>query len=156
MEIDEDSARVSFPPPLIYLGMLALGLALDFMLPWQVTWPAWARVGAGALLIAAGIALSLAAAGRFRRADNDVRPWKSTTSIVDGGIYAHTRNPMYLGMLCAFLGLAAALSSLGALLMAIPLVIIIRSQVIAREEAYLTTKFGADYTAYQARVRRWI
>ncbi|MEQ1510867.1 MAG: isoprenylcysteine carboxylmethyltransferase family protein [Sphingopyxis sp.] len=156
MEIDEDSARVSFPPPLIYLGMLAAGLALDFILPWQVALPTSARIAAAALLIGSGIGLSLAATGRFRRAHNDVRPWKSTTSIVDTGIYAITRNPMYLGMLHVFLGLAAALSSLGALLMALPLVIIIRTQVIAREERYLTAKFGAEYVAYKARVRRWL
>ncbi|MEQ1687418.1 MAG: isoprenylcysteine carboxylmethyltransferase family protein [Sphingopyxis sp.] len=156
MEVDDDSARISFPPPLIYLSMLALGLALDLVLPWQVALPMWARVVAGAALIGTGVALSLAATGRFRRAQNDVRPWKSTTSIVEGGIYAHTRNPMYLGMLCAFLGLAAALSSLGALLLTLPLVVIIRTQVIAREERYLAAKFGTEYTAYQARVRRWI
>lgn len=156
MAVDQDSARVRFPPPLIYLGMLAIGCALDFLLPWQVVLPTWVRGGAGAGLILAGVALSLAATGRFRRAHNDVRPWKSTTSIIDSGIYGFTRNPMYLGMLAAFLGLAAAMSSLGALLMAVPVMVIIRTYVIAREEAYLTAKFGAEYSAYCARVRRWI
>ncbi|MEQ1688928.1 MAG: isoprenylcysteine carboxylmethyltransferase family protein, partial [Sphingopyxis sp.] len=72
------------------------------------------------------------------------------------GIYSHTRNPMYLGMVSVFLGLAVAMSSLGALLLAMPVMVIIRTQVIAREEAYLTAKFGAEYTAYLARVRRWL
>jgi protein-S-isoprenylcysteine O-methyltransferase Ste14 len=156
MAVDDDSARVSFPPPLIYLGMLAIGCALDFVLPWQIILPVWARVGVGLGFIVAGAALSMAATGRFRRAHNDVRPWKSTTSIVDTGIYGFTRNPMYLGMLLVFLGLMAAMSSLGALLLALPVMVIIRTQVIAREEAYLTAKFGAEYTAYLARVRRWL
>jgi protein-S-isoprenylcysteine O-methyltransferase Ste14 len=38
----------------------------------------------------------------------------------------------------------------------VPAIWIIRTQVIAREEPYLEAKFGAEYTAFKARVRRWL
>jgi len=34
--------------------------------------------------------------------------------------------------------------------------IVIQTQVIAREERYLEAKFGADYRQYKAEVRRWL
>lgn len=37
-----------------------------------------------------------------------------------------------------------------------PAILVIRTQVIAREERYLAAKFGDEYLAYKARVRRWI
>jgi len=38
----------------------------------------------------------------------------------------------------------------------LPLAITIRYGVVAREERYLETKFGAAYRAYRASVRRWL
>jgi protein-S-isoprenylcysteine O-methyltransferase Ste14 len=33
---------------------------------------------------------------------------------------------------------------------------VIQKGVILREESYLEGKFGAEYTAYKSRVRRWL
>jgi protein-S-isoprenylcysteine O-methyltransferase Ste14 len=38
----------------------------------------------------------------------------------------------------------------------LPLAITIRYGVVAREERYLETKFGATYRVYRASVRRWL
>jgi protein-S-isoprenylcysteine O-methyltransferase Ste14 len=38
----------------------------------------------------------------------------------------------------------------------VPLALVIRYGVVAREEAYLARKFGDAYRAYQSRVRRWL
>ena len=156
MDIDEDSARVSFPPPLVYVGLLLLGLMLDRATPWSLEFTWIGRYVGGGLLCAAGVAVALAAMGLFRKVGTDVKPWKSTTAIVADGIYGFTRNPMYLGMAMFYTGLALAFSSLGAFLLLPILILIIRTQVIAREERYLELKFGDDYRAYKARVRRWL
>lgn len=38
----------------------------------------------------------------------------------------------------------------------VPLLATLRWGVIARQEAYLERKFGDEYRAYRARVRRWV
>jgi protein-S-isoprenylcysteine O-methyltransferase Ste14 len=156
MDIDQDSAKVSFPPPLVFAGMLLLGLVLDRIMPWslELTWIG--RYVGGGILIVAGLLCGFSAMGMFRKAGTDVKPWKTTSAIVDSGVYRFTRNPMYLGMAMLYTGIGFALSSLGAFLLLPILILIIRTQVIAREERYLEGKFGDNYRDYKARVRRWL
>ena len=135
MDIDSDSAKVSFPPPLIFVGTLLLGLALDRVMPWslELTWIG--RYVGGGLLTVVGLAVGVSAMGLFRKFGTDVKPWKTTSAIVADGVYRFTRNPMYLGMAMLYIGFAFALSSLGAILLLPILIVIIRTQVIAREDA---------------------
>ena len=114
------------------------------------------RIWAAVVVLAAGLIIGLLAAGLFRRAGTDVKPWRSSTALVTDGPYRWTRNPMYLGMCLVYVGLAIAADSLAALLLLIPVLIIIQTQVIAREERYLEGKFGDEFRAYTARVRRWL
>jgi protein-S-isoprenylcysteine O-methyltransferase Ste14 len=108
------------------------------------------------VLIVLGLALEMWAAGVFRRRGTAVEPWKASTALVSEGPYGFTRNPIYLGFAVTYVGLALALNSWLALSLLIPCLILIDRGVIAREERYLSAKFGADYDAYRARVRRWL
>lgn len=70
---EPNSAGVRFPPPLIHLGALLLGLAAErfvtlrsFGIDWRLL------IAAGALLFVAGAAVMLAAAGLFRRLGTNV------------------------------------------------------------------------------------
>lgn len=156
MAVDTDSAKVTFPPPLVYLGMLLIGLVLDRYLPWSLGLSAIGRYLGGGLLFIAGAIYLLSASGGFRRAGTDLKPWKTTSAIVAEGVYARTRNPMYLGMALVYAGIALVFSSLGALILLPLVILIIRTQVIAREERYLESKFGEEYLQYTSRVRRWL
>lgn len=156
MDIDNDSAKVSFPPPLVYLGMLLLGLLLDRFLPWSMGAADNVSYLASALLLVSGATCLLAASQKFRQIGTHLKPWKTTSAIADDGIYAVTRNPMYLGMAFIYLGVMLLCSSIGALILFPILIIIIQSQVIAREEAYLSVKFGNAYQQYKKKARRWI
>jgi len=157
MKVDEDSARVRFPPPFVFLGTLLLGLAAE-----RLTGPLTLGLGRmpaillGATLFAAGFALDLLAMGRFRRADTRPEPWLASARVVTAGIYARTRNPMYLGMALIYAGLAIAFDGPIALLLLPAVLAVIQTQVIAREERYLEAKFGDEYRAYKGRVRRWL
>jgi protein-S-isoprenylcysteine O-methyltransferase Ste14 len=108
------------------------------------------------MLVPLGGAVALSARMRFSRAGTDVRPWKPSRSIVTEGVYRLTRNPMYLGLTLAYLGLAGAFSSVAALAILPLLLAYIQIAVIAREERYLAAKFGDAYRDYTSRVRRWI
>jgi protein-S-isoprenylcysteine O-methyltransferase Ste14 len=155
VDADEDSARITFPPPFIYLGVLLIGLLADWLLGLSLPVAVPVRIAVLVALLLAGAALLLAAQNHFSRAGTDAKPWKASSTIVERGIYAFTRNPMYLGMALIYLGLAIALVSLSALVLLPLLLVAVQTQVIAREERYLEGKFGDDYRAYKARVRRW-
>jgi protein-S-isoprenylcysteine O-methyltransferase Ste14 len=110
------------------------------------------------LALSAAVAATLAGVLAFRRARTTVDPTRPehATAIVTGGIYARTRNPMYLGFLLALVAWALWLGSLPACLLPPLFVKYMNHFQIAPEERLLRAKFGAPYDAYLTRVRRWI
>lgn len=157
MDKAADGANVRFPPPLIYLAGLAIGIGADriFSLP-TLGLPLASRSVAGLALDLLGFLVMFAGAGLFLRHRTAIIPFKPATSLVTSGVLGWTRNPMYLGMAIFYVGLALILNSVAGLLV-LPLVLaVVQTQVIAREEAYLERAFGREYVDYRKRVRRWI
>lgn len=152
-----DGANVRFPPPLIYVGGLAVGIGADrFLNSPTLGLPIMTRSIAGGALDVIGFLVMFAGAGLFLRRRTAILPFKPASSLVTTGILGWTRNPMYLGMAIFYVGLAVILNSLAALIL-LPLVLaIVQKQVIAREEAYLERAFGHEYLAYKSRVGRWL
>ena len=102
-----------------------------------------------------GIAVVFTGILTFRRARTAVYPNRPASRIVQHGIYARTRNPMYVGLTLLYVGMTLAFVSTGAVLL-LPLVLLaLRRYVIAREERYLQAAFPDEYAAYCARVGRW-
>jgi protein-S-isoprenylcysteine O-methyltransferase Ste14 len=110
----------------------------------------------GGALVVLGIALTAIAAGSFRRAGTPVVPFEISTALVTTGLYRLTRNPMYLGLALALVGVAVLLGTLSPFLPIPVFVWIIQAQFIRGEERFLEEIFGAGYLAYKSRVRRWI
>jgi protein-S-isoprenylcysteine O-methyltransferase Ste14 len=156
MNPPQDNPGVIAPPPLIFAAFLGIGLGLDFLVFRVSTGlPAAPRYGLAAVLAVAALSLGLGALFRFRRAGTHPEPWRPTTTIVTQGAYRFTRNPMYLGMALLYAAVAVAADSVVALILIVPLLVVIRYGVIAREERYLIAKFGDEYRRYRASVRRW-
>jgi protein-S-isoprenylcysteine O-methyltransferase Ste14 len=105
-----------------------------------------------------GVGLSVAGVRSFRRAQTTLNPTKpqEASSLVTTGIYRVTRNPMYLGLSLVLLAWTVFLSSAWALLGVAAFVLYINRLQIAPEERALSQLFGSEYTAYQAKVRRWL
>jgi len=166
---NRDTPGVIAPPPLIYIGFLLAGwIVFRFANP-AVVGPevaGWLSLGFGLEtqtrriislpLIIGGLLLDGAAAGYFRRLGTAVEPWKPSTVLATNGLYRLSRNPIYVGFAITYAGLAIAMDSVLVLLLLIPCLFIVDRFVIQREERYLSAKFGADYDAYRARVRRWL
>lgn len=151
----QDHPGVRVPPPLVYLISLLVGCAVDS--PWIYgDGTAVGQLVLGAAIVAAGFCPILWAFRLQRDAETNVEPWKPTTAIIDRGPYKHTRNPMYLGMAIANIGLAVMAGSVWAIGTLMIGLIVIDRCVIDKEEAYLEAKFGQGYLSYKARVRRWI
>lgn len=150
-----DHAGVRVPPPLIFLFFLGSGVWLDS--PWMDgELASLSAMVAGGCLLAAGLALIIVAGIGHFAVGTHVEPWKPTSAVVDTGIYAYSRNPMYLGMAIGQVGVALAAASLAGALSVVLSVAVVRWYVIGREERYLEAKFGEPYLAYKSRVRRWI
>src|SRR5215210_2053129 len=150
-----DSAGVVAPPPLIYLGGLALGFGLEALLP-GTSLPGAVRWVLGGAFFVLGLACAASFNTAFARKGTAVEPWKPTTAIVTDGPFRVTRNPAYLGMALMYVGIALLGDALWALV-PLPFVLaVIDRMVIAREERYLEGKFGGEYLDYKGTVRRWI
>nr|WP_255612533.1 isoprenylcysteine carboxylmethyltransferase family protein [Alcanivorax sp. 1008] len=117
-----------------------------------------ARLIVAVVLVLMGAGVSLAGVVSFRRARTTVNPLKpeKTSSLVCSGIYRVTRNPMYLGFLLVLIGWAVMLGSAFAVLGPVLFVVYISRFQILPEERVLQNLFGDEFTAYQARVRRWL
>jgi protein-S-isoprenylcysteine O-methyltransferase Ste14 len=83
-------------------------------------------------------------------------PYTPSQALVTDGPYRLTRNPGYLGMALTYAGIAIACNAPWALVPLPAAIAVIDRGVIAREERYLTRKFGTPYEDYKRRVRRWI
>lgn len=109
-------------------------------------------------LAVAGVGVVVAGGVSFRRAKTTVNPLKPETasSLVVSGLYRVSRNPMYLGVLIVLIGWAVLLANALAFITAATFVLYLNRFQIAPEERALTTRFGPEFSAYCAKVRRWI
>jgi protein-S-isoprenylcysteine O-methyltransferase Ste14 len=142
------------PPPIIVaITAILMFVASRFTGALPITvWPFAILFGAG------GIALALLGASAFRAAKTTIDPMHpdQASSMVTGGIYEHTRNPMYLGMALVLLAVAVLLRSPWTLLGPLAFMAYITRFQILPEERALTQKFGDEYTIYTKRVGRWL
>jgi protein-S-isoprenylcysteine O-methyltransferase Ste14 len=150
-----DHPGVVARPPNIVFTTLLLGLALEWLAPTRLP-GGWFRAPFAVALFAGGVALMASAMRRFRAAGTNVETWRPSEAIVTRGVYARTRNPIYLAMLAIYTGIALGVDSAWLLGLSVPLALVLRYGVVAREERYLEAKFGEPYRAYRERVRRWL
>ena len=151
----QDNPGVIAPPPLIYAGGLVIGLLANRRYPVPFLPHGLARV-LGWLLIISGLAIGTLGFREMKRAGTNVDPREPTTTIVTGGPYRFTRNPLYLSMTLIYVGISALANALPSVLLLPAVLHIMRRGVIEREERYLERKFGAEYLNYKAQVRRWM
>ncbi len=111
---------------------------------------------AGGPIIAAAVLLVASAFRLFQKAKTPVPTYRTPTALVTDGVYGISRNPIYLAMVLLMIGLAVTLDNIWLLALAAIFQQIIRWGVIAREERYLETNFGQEYSTFKQRTRRWI
>jgi protein-S-isoprenylcysteine O-methyltransferase Ste14 len=141
-------------PPVIALLCAggAVGLGLLFPEPRLLPNP-WNWLGAG--LIAAAAGLIACALRTFHARGTTPVPHETPSALAAEGPYRFTRNPMYLGLATALVGVALIVGSAAALAGPAVFVVAIDRAFIAREERVLEGLFGQAYLDYKARVRRW-
>ncbi|BDW81295.1 isoprenylcysteine carboxyl methyltransferase [Erythrobacter sp. Dej080120_24] len=149
--------KTRVPPPLVALccaglmwGVAELWPELRVSIPLQWIW--------ALLLIGAGLAIDLVSVAAFLKARTTVTPLapEKASSLVTGGFYRFTRNPMYLGMLLILTGIALLLASPINIAILGLFIAYITAFQIKPEEALLEAKFGEEYREYKQSVRRWL
>lgn len=152
--VDAPAYRL-WPPVALGLPLL-VGVGLSAAVGDPLAMPVAVSRVVAALLVGAfalwnGWALWLMA--RHRTA---LLPGGSTRTILDQGPFRVSRNPLYLGLIALDVGLALLWPSFWALVFTPIGVFLLWWGAILPEERYLSAKFGAEYDAYRARVRRWL
>ncbi len=157
METKKTHPGVYIPPPVIYTLMFLLSLLLQKLVPISALFFK-TQIGAvlGYLFVAFGLIFSLPAIVKFIGSKNTLITIKPANSLQTGGVYSITRNPMYLGLLLLYTGIAFFAGNWWTFILIPMVVMIITTYVIGREEKYLLDAFGQDYTSYKIKVRRWI
>ncbi|MDE3052510.1 MAG: isoprenylcysteine carboxylmethyltransferase family protein [Gemmatimonadota bacterium] len=150
-----DNAGVRVPPPLIYLATFGIGWLIQRGAPRPIIAAGEAR-WAGSVLVVAWAAITAWTVTCFRRHRTSLVPVKPASALIVRGPFGVTRNPLYLGMVLLYAGMAFWLDALWPLVLLLPLVFVIQAYAIAREERYLARRFGDAYLDYCRRVRRWI
>lgn len=129
------------------------GAAYRLLLPAQYLEGVWLqRAGLGLMhLSLVWIAIAQAQMARsWRIGIDEAHP----TELVTAGVFAHSRNPVFLGMLCSMGGLFLFMPNALTLLLCGVAWVLIQIQV-RLEEAFLESRHGDAYRAYRKRVRRF-
>jgi protein-S-isoprenylcysteine O-methyltransferase Ste14 len=150
-----DTAHVLILPPLLYGAAFVIGLLLHWRFPVHILPPTLAR-WIGVVCVLVSFPLALMTFHVLSRAHTPVDPMQPTTALVTEGPFRYSRNPIYVALTLLYVGVAFLVNALWILLLVVPVLVVIRYGVIAREEAYLTRKFGDTYRQYTAQVRRWL
>jgi protein-S-isoprenylcysteine O-methyltransferase Ste14 len=144
------------PPPLVLaisLGLMKL-VAIADSSKWSSPNLSWLA----ALLVLLGAACAVAGVLGFRKARTTVNPLDPSraSSLVTGGIYKFSRNPMYLGMLIVAIGFAVYLASPLSFILAIVFAMFINRFQIVPEEIAMKKIFGSEFTEFCSKTRRWL
>jgi len=162
--LPETEGSVMFPPPVLLAALVILAAnLLQWLFPIELIVdaafiddidPDWLSA-AGAILAAAGTALSLAGQWALKRRGADVNPSQPVTVLVTDGVFGWTRNPIYLGLWIALAGVSL-IFAFDWLLILTPLAwVLVNRAVVRSEECYLERRFGKDYRDYKKRVPRY-
>jgi protein-S-isoprenylcysteine O-methyltransferase Ste14 len=151
-----DAPDVVIHPPIALAVALVLAFALNWFMPLPFVPPAIPHIQVGVLLVIAALLIIRWAAVTFRKARTNILTSQATIAIVNTGPFAYSRNPIYVAALIGMAAAAIAFDSLWFLVALVVIYVILRYGVIAREETYLESKFGASYLGYKSKVRRWL
>jgi protein-S-isoprenylcysteine O-methyltransferase Ste14 len=146
------------PVPWVFVLGYLIGVGLQLLVPVKAgSSPAIDLLPiAGAVLFVAGVGLAGWSLILFARARTTTVPGDPSNVLMTRGPYRITRNPMYVGLVLAYLGEAGMLLQIWPLLPLLLVVVYVNWFVIPTEERTLQQGFSERYCRYCTRVRRWI
>ena len=146
------------PVPWVFILVYLVGLGIQFLFPVNVN-SATVRfffLVFGVVLLIGGLALAGWGLLIFHNAHTTTTPGVVTSKLITWGPYRFTRNPMYLGLVIAYIGETGILIDAWSLALLLLVIAYINWIVIPVEESQLRETFGETYIQYCIKVRRWL
>ena len=146
---------IKIPPPILVIILTSLvyisSTKLELIyLPYRQT--------ISILILVIGLIIIISPIVNFIKSKTTVNPvkFKNVNRLVTTGIYKHSRNPMYLGMIIIIISITVYYLNYLSVFSPLIFYIWINKFQISREEIFLEDKFGDEYLKYKSKTRRWI
>jgi len=160
MNIQSDTSKgpgVYIPPPLFYVLIFVIAVFVQKKIPIGDTVLHTVIIKTlGIILFIIALFFLFRSLRQFFLTKNTVIVFKPATSLQTTGIYAITRNPMYVGLAIVYLGATIFIGNWWNIILFPILILIVQEYIIKREESYLAIEFGHEYENYKKKVRRWL
>ena len=142
-------------PPLMVLAGIITQLLIGYIAPVEPLLSAtWQYIGIALMVL--GFATILVAARSFRKHETTIIPDGQPSTLMEGGLFAYSRNPIYVAMAVLLIGSGLAIGHIWVLIV-VPLFVLLVQQIwIVKEEENLEAEFGQVYRNYKIKVRRWL
>jgi len=99
-----------------------------------------------------GLGMTLKTFGRSFRIGIDE---KTNDKLITTGVFAFSRNPIYVAFIAFSLGVFLAFSNIVTLAFLLLLMIMVHRQIL-KEESFLKNHYGKEYEDYCVKVRRYV
>lgn len=143
-------------PPVWLAAFVALAWAQVTYLDLGLTFGGgWADF-AGGLMVGGGVILALLAVMEFRKHRTTVIPHNTPERLITTGVFARSRNPIYMGDVLILAGLILRWDAVLALPLIPVFLWVLEKRFIVPEENRLRTKFRSEFAKYERKVRRWV
>jgi protein-S-isoprenylcysteine O-methyltransferase Ste14 len=142
-------------PPGYLLISLTLMILTYWLVPGVVVAPGPVRLF-GVVFVVLGILLNIAAKQAMKKVQTPVSPFAKTTSLITGGVYSLTRNPMYLGLVLLLVGVSILMGNLLPMIITLLFALIMHNRFVKMEEEKLADQFKEEWYDYRKLTRRWL
>lgn len=154
--LDDDKPQVWVHPPFLMLTIFISGFVMRALWGGFLPIPRLLGEGVGTILILGAIVLLQLAISTFAEGGETLRPATASRQLFTKGLYAYSRNPIYLAMMLLGCGLGFATLNIFTIALTFAGGVILSVLVIKPEERYLEDRFGDEYEVYKKSVRRWL
>lgn len=151
----EDAVAFRLWPPVAVAAPLLGGWLATTLWGDPIVIGGW-RVPLGWLLVMSFVGWNGWSLWLFSRHETGLLPGQATQAIIEEGPYRLSRNPLYVGLLALYLGLALLAPTFWGLVLFPVAMLLLLWGAIHPEERFLHGRFGAPYDDYSRRVRRWL
>jgi protein-S-isoprenylcysteine O-methyltransferase Ste14 len=137
---------------LIPYGFVSLGFQVDQWLLWLPILVSPINIISGLLLILPGLFLAMwSIYSQFTIGRGTPVPLMATQMLIVQPPFTYCRNPMALGSIMAYLGVAVAFRSIGAIVLVLFLTACLLTYIKRIEEMEMELRFGQAYLEYKKR-----